>query len=115
MSDSMLLKKLTHFLGRSGMSKCSGFIFIKTHSKNSGYTRMIYPITSKGLQGRAWLEIPEEDVGKFCACLQGDLLGLVLDNIPDLLPTLLGLHPELDREISNRLATLPVTFQKKKR
>lgn len=104
MSDSMLTSKQTHFLGRNGMFKCTGFMFIKTHSKITGYTRMIHPITSKREPGRAWLEIPEKDVGKFCACLQADLVSLVLDSVdPHLLPTLLGQHPELDELIHKQL------------
>lgn len=46
----------------------------------------------------------KEDIQEFCGHLQGGLISLVLDNIdPDCLPTLIGLNPQLDKIISERL------------
>ena len=71
---------------------------------------MLHPINSGNLRkiGRCSISIPYEDVREVAKELQGDLLGLVLDNISrDQLPLLLGLNQRLDREVNERLSKKP--------
>jgi len=73
----------TTFLGRNGTFKCMGFTFdnIWEISQQNNWVAGSYvgiqPITTKGVTGRCRIEIPKEDVGKFCAHLQLDLVSLI--------------------------------------
>ena len=60
-------KRTVNFLGRNGMFKQSGVAVTKT----PGQTLVtLQPFTSRGDIGRAWLEIPLEDVPSVIAALQ---------------------------------------------
>lgn len=64
------------FLGRNGYFKCTGVSLIRMHSKDPKYaceTVRIYPTTSKGEDGRCFIEIPVENVPKFIEELQAIL------------------------------------------
>jgi hypothetical protein len=99
MIEEMRLTQLTSFLGRNGDAICSGFAF----AKEKGIVE-IAPLTSKNALGQCRIEIPDEDLGKFCRLLQRDLVSLVLQNIPpDYLPALLGLDDQLDALIAKEL------------
>ena len=98
--DNLKLFRETKFLGRNGSFRCTGFAFSE---EQRGITS-IYPITSKNMLAQCRIEVPEEDLGKFCALLREDLVSLVLKNIPpDCLPALLGLRHELDALIAKEL------------
>ena len=71
--------ELTLFLGRNGYSLCQGFEF-EFHSPNmdarSRYTKgkhefiRVIPVTSKGYRGRAFIEIPLQEIQKFINTLE---------------------------------------------
>lgn len=97
--EEMKLTQPTEFLGRNGTYNCTGFSFTEITD-----AVWVSPITSKDLIGRCRIEIPKEDLGKFCSHLQHDLVSLVLQNIPpDSLPSLLGLNDQLDALIAKEL------------
>lgn len=50
------------FLGRNGMFKQSGIAIMKTGDKIT-----LEPITSQNMIGRAWIEIPSEEIDNFVA------------------------------------------------
>lgn len=91
------------FLGRNGSGECTGLDIASRYYNTFPNNLIVAPITSKGVVAKCYIEIPEEQAGEVAAALQEDLLSLVLDHIPDQLPTLLGLNPELDRIISEKL------------
>jgi hypothetical protein len=59
-------KRTANFLGRNGMFKQTGISVATTGAKSV----TLQPFTSKGIIGRAWLEIPLEDVPSVIAALQ---------------------------------------------
>ena len=66
-------KKATEFLGRNGTFKCAGFTMLKMgHERNvvSGGSVMIWPITSKGVDGRCFIEVAVDDLEEFIRALR---------------------------------------------
>jgi len=96
----MKLSQQTRALGRNGSFKCTGFSFWKRDK-----TTTIIPITSKGMEGRCEIEVPNEDLARFCGHLQQDVVSLVLARLTqETLPILLGLNPVIDDCIAKILA-----------
>lgn len=58
----------TMFLGRNGVFKCTGFTLSSFASENKSLS--IWPITSRGTEGRCWIEIPAEDIPQLIEELQ---------------------------------------------
>jgi hypothetical protein len=50
----------TEFLGRNGTFRCAG-IEVQECSA-SARTILLCPITSKGIEGRCWIEMPKDDI-----------------------------------------------------
>ena len=64
--------KMSQFLGRNGFFKCTGFALYRADVPNEtdfpGYatdTIRIYPVTSRGHDGRCMIEIPVAEVKQF--------------------------------------------------
>lgn len=94
------------YIGRNGIGKCYGLSIEPYGSGTAGHPAMItiQPINSKeSIVSGCSIDIPTEYLSEVCAAMQGDLLGKVLDQVHDRLPTLLGLDPSLDIEIARRL------------
>lgn len=93
------------YLGRNGSGNCKGLIvqhFEGSVIKKHPYVYLV-PINSKGDPARCCIEIPKESIPEVTKALQNNLLDLVLDNIDmNQLPKLMGLDPDLDKEISAR-------------
>ena len=101
MDEDIKFDPTVTYLGRNGMGKCIGISVDKHTAPFPYYT--LYPINSKESIARCYIEIPAAQAGQVAAAMNADLLGLVLDQIPDRLPCLLGLNPELDKMIAQRL------------
>jgi hypothetical protein len=94
------------YMGRNGMGSCCGvqvMIYKGTRSVRSLNRVEVYPINSKGSVARCYIGIPQENINEVCVAMQSDLLGKVLDQVHDRLPTLIGLDPSLDVMIEQRL------------
>ena len=89
----------TSYKGRNGMGTCVGLdIALYEHHAT------VRPINSKGHTGQCYIEIPNEDLANVCTALQINVLARVLDVLGDKqLPTLMGISPDLDKEIEQRL------------
>jgi len=92
--------KLTMSLGRNGYIKTSGMIIEKhypilngTHTPGGLIT--VYPLTSKGNQGRSFINIPYDK-------WPGSIVDAILEH-KTILPMLIGIHPELDKRIAEAL------------
>jgi hypothetical protein len=57
MTIEVMFPKTTEALGRNGMMKATGLSIFVNKDDN---TALVGPITSKGLVGRCWIEIPVE-------------------------------------------------------
>ena len=90
------------YMGRNGIGSCCGVQVMIYKRTNPDYVE-IYPINSKGSVARCYIGIPQENINEVCVAMQSDLLGKVLDQVHDRLPTLIGLDPSLDVMIEQRL------------
>ena len=100
------------YMGRNGIGSCCGvqvMIYKGTNLVQKGRSQWpsdfveVYPINSKGSVARCYIGIPQENINEVCVAMQSDLLGKVLDQVHDRLPTLIGLDPSLDVMIEQRL------------
>ncbi|MCX5884320.1 MAG: hypothetical protein NT096_00145 [Proteobacteria bacterium] len=93
-------RKNASYRGRNGIGKCYGIAVVRT----SGYFTTLQPINSKGfISDSAILQIPEKYVNRVCGLIQKDLIDLILTNLKDQLPRLIGLDPVLDELVSIKL------------
>jgi hypothetical protein len=93
-------RKNASYRGRNGAGKCYGIDI--THTP--GYFITLQPINSKGfVSDSTILQIPEKYVSKVCGLMQKDLIDLILTNLKDQLPRLIGLDPTLDELVSAKL------------
>ena len=60
---------MTQFLGRNGAFLCTGFTFMRTESVPGGAIT-IWPITSKGEDGRCFIEVAVNDLDEFIQALR---------------------------------------------
>lgn len=75
------------FLGRNGMFKQSG-IEVMTHSDGLGVR--ISPVTSKGQIGRAWIDIPWENLEETCKALNDAKNALWVKSVAGVEPPLVA-------------------------
>ena len=87
------------YIGRNGVGKCLGLEFMPS----VGHFVNLQPINSKGTIANCLIQIPTSQVGKVCLAMQADILDLVLTQLKDQLPRLMGLDPELDKLVSDKL------------
>jgi len=90
------------YMGRNGIGSCCGVQVMIYKGTNPDFVE-VYPINSKGSVARCYIGIPQENINEVCVAMQSDLLGKVLDQVHDRLPTLIGLDPSLDVMIEQRL------------
>lgn len=86
------------YVGRNGLGQAHGLEVAKNHNYVT-----IQPINSKGNLATCLIQFPTEFTGHVCAMLQVDLLNTVLTALKDQLPRLIGLDPELDKLVQNKL------------
>ena len=92
-------RKNSSYMGRNGSGKCMGVEI--AHTPRHYIT--IQPINSKDRIASCCIQIPLTRVNKVCNMMQGNLLDLVLINLKDQLPRLLGLDPALDALVAEKL------------
>jgi hypothetical protein len=92
-------RKNSSYLGRSGSGKCMGVEVFHT----PGQFITIQPINSKDCLAVCVIQIPYSHVNEVCSKMQNDLLDMVLTNLKDQLPRLLGLDPALDALVVKKL------------
>ena len=69
---NQITTKATKFLGRNGQFKCKGFTMFKYRD-----AVRIHPITSRGRDGRCFIEVDGSDLGDFIRALKEEhLFGL---------------------------------------
>lgn len=101
MKEVMFKGPSAAYMGRNGLGSCCGVQVMIFKGANPDLE--IYPINSKNKVARCYIGIPQESLSEVCAAMQSDLLGKVLDQVHDRLPTLIGLDPSLDVMIEQRL------------
>ena len=88
------------YVGRNGAGKCRGVEVYHT----KGHFVSLQPITSKGnVSQNSIIQIPEQFINKVCSLMQEDLIDLILTNLKDQLPRLIGLDPTLDELVAAKL------------
>jgi hypothetical protein len=93
-------RKNASYIGRNGAGKCMGVEVFHT----TRHFISIQPINSKNcIASSCLIQIPLSHVNKICDMMQGNLLDTVLTNLKDQLPRLLGLDPDLDVLVANKL------------
>lgn len=65
MDEKLIFKRETHFQGRNGYFRCSGFKVDKFVDNIVD----IYPLTSRGVTGNCHLEIPVEEINNLIKVL----------------------------------------------
>jgi hypothetical protein len=92
-------RKNSSYMGRNGSGKCMGVEVFHT----PGHFITLQPLNSKDTLGTCCIQIPESHISEVCNLMEGSLLDLVLTNLKDQLPRLLGLDPTLDERVSDKL------------
>jgi len=61
--ENIKFKRTVQFFGRNGIFKSTGLSILSTyHTEDIDDILRIYPITSKGLMGRGFIDIPFESI-----------------------------------------------------
>jgi hypothetical protein len=69
------------FFGRNGVSKCHGVSIIRADSLNNDTPVVrVYPITSRNIDGRGWIEIPVAEAFKFIRAI-GEEAGIYPEDL----------------------------------
>lgn len=71
-NENLMFPRIVHFLGRNGHFKSTGLVLfsMRTLEKEEDDTVRIYPITTKGVEGRSFIDIPFESISDLIKVLR---------------------------------------------
>lgn len=89
--------KVFQFLGRNSVCKCDGLSVQKLNRAETGEEyAYIAPLTSRGQEGRCWIEVPQSSYNDLVTAIQGNALEKVIARIHELQPSLIPALMKLD-------------------